>query len=106
MSKQLHSKNRFLLKGPRPSMMQSVLVPSGQEGATTQWHTIPDSQAKEEVLLKYNERHLQQSNISPFAHGQLSDLIGHDASNSKILHSLTDREIQNISNQYGRYVRY
>ena len=71
------------------------------KGTTTQWHTITDSQAKEEGLLRYNERHLQQSNISPFAHGPLSNLIGHDASNSEILHTLTDDEIENISNEYG-----
>ena len=53
MSKELHSRNRFLLKGPRPSMMQSVLVPSsGQDSATTQWHTITDtSQAKEHKIF-------------------------------------------------------
>ena len=97
MSSDLHSKNRFLLKGPHSSMMQSVLVPSGQ-GYN---HTMAHDQAKEEGLLRYNERHLQQSNISPFAHGPLSNLIGHDTSNSEILHTLTDDEIENISNEYG-----
>ena len=67
--------------------MTSILVPNATIGPKSGWTSITDTVTKEEeIALKFNERHLMSSNISPFAYGPLSDLIGNDARNS---HPLT-----------------
>ena len=54
------------------------------------------------VLLEHNKRHLQQSNISPFAHGPLQAVIGNDAHNCGVLNAgLTEEEIREIASNYG-----
>ena len=101
-SKELFSMNRLLMHGPRQSTMASVLVPNGKEGPNQGWTPITDTETKEKVLLDYNARHLQQSNISPFVHGPLQEVIGHDAHNCGVLNSgLTEEEIQEIAGNYG-----
>ena len=101
-AKDLHNQHRFLLKGKRQNTMKSVLVPNGKEGSMQGWDMIMDTTQKEDILLKYNEQHLQKSNISPFTHGPLHKLIGHDAHNCRILNSgLTNDEIKEIASNYG-----
>lgn len=49
------------------------------------WTSVTDPTLMEDIILKYNEQHLTQSTISPFAHRPLWDLLKEDGSGSKLL---------------------
>ena len=57
---------------------------------------------KKRSCWKHNKRHLQQSNICPFAHDSLQAVIGNDAHNCGVLNTgLTEEEICEIASDYG-----
>ena len=96
--------NRLLMHGPRQSTMESVLVPNGKEGPHQGWTPITDTETKEKVLLDYNDKHLQQSNISPFVYGPLQAVIGHDAHKCGVLNSgLTRKKYGTLRESTGIY---
>ena len=99
VSKELHAKNLLLLKGQRKATMNSILVPNGTIGSKLGWTSVTDTIKKEEIALRYNERHLMSSNISPFAYGPLSELIGNDAHHSdRLTQGLTEEQMDEIVN--------
>ncbi|GFH57254.1 hypothetical protein CTEN210_13730 [Chaetoceros tenuissimus] len=95
----LCAKNRTVLKGARGKTMTHILVGEPVESVKTQWMKITDSELIEEILLRFNERHLQQSTISPFAHGPLRQILGEDGKGSQaFLDGLIDSE---VAEEYG-----
>jgi hypothetical protein len=100
-AKELHNKNRLLMKGQRKQSLLSVLVPNGTEGRKTGWDTVTEGVAKEGILLQYNKTHLMLSNISLFEHGLLSEIIGPDGKDyCKLTEGLGDEVETEISSHY------
>ena len=97
-----HRANRYVIKGPRAPGMQRVLAqePMDDENIVdiqwkkrpmtkdelkaATWRSVQDPALMEEIILRYNEQHLTQSTISPFAYGPLRDLLKEDGSGSHL----------------------
>jgi len=73
-SKRSHQQHRFILKGPHPGRIKTVVVPIPSLTKETIWEKLDEDIALQ-TLLEYNKRHLTSSSISPFAHGPLHDAI-------------------------------
>ena len=73
-SKRSHQKHRFILKGPHPGRIKTILVPIPSLTQETIWEKLHEGIALK-TLLEFNERHLTSSSISPSAHGPLHDAI-------------------------------
>lgn len=72
--------------------MTHILVGEPVETAKTQWMKITDSELIEDILLRFNEHHLQQSTISLFTYGPLPHILGEDGQGSKaFLERLVDK---------------
>ncbi|GFH47803.1 hypothetical protein CTEN210_04279 [Chaetoceros tenuissimus] len=99
MTRDLCAKNRTVLKGIRGKSMTHILVGEPVESLKTQWMKVTDSEVIEDILLRFNERHLQQSTISPFTHGPLRDILGEDGKGSQeFLDGLVASE---VAEEYG-----
>ncbi|GFH46283.1 predicted protein [Chaetoceros tenuissimus] len=73
MTRGLCAMNRTVSKGIRGKSMTHILVGKPVESLKTQWMKVTDSKVIEDILLRFNERHLQQSTISPFTHAHCED---------------------------------
>ena len=73
-SKSAHQKHRFILKGPHPGRIKTVVVPIPSLTKETIWEKLDEDLALR-TLLSYNERHLMSSSNSPFAHDPLYNAI-------------------------------
>ena len=99
LTRDLCAKNRTVLKGVRGKALTHILVGEPVESAKIQWMKITDSDLIEDILLRFNERHLQQSTISPFTHGPLRQILGEDGKGSQaFLDGLVDSE---VAEEYG-----
>ncbi|GFH56253.1 hypothetical protein CTEN210_12729 [Chaetoceros tenuissimus] len=104
ISKQ-HASVKKSLATERRGALDRIVVPQPTETTKKDpekitWCPVVDPKDIEDVLFRQNHRHLLQSNISVFARGPISDLLGEECSNADdILDGNID--IAEIAKAYG-----